>query len=175
MKIPYLGILLSLVPIVMLAYVIPPHADSYLFVTMSSFIKERLLGEIGPISSVYPFTSMVINNYVSLVTPILSVYFLMLVVKRSSIPASVPLCKIAKYKFFISYFGMVAITAIIFIQNYASNSKPIESRYFYWIDGNVIFFVIYAMAAMMSIFAVIFLNFILFYLVPRLYIKNRNK
>lgn len=108
---PWLFIVITMVPIWVVAFSFSGQADSYPYIQIEAFIDRHLLGASGFWSSGFPWVSKVIANYVGLAGPLFSIVVFFSVYKNIRIdPAQYEGMTLLKY-----LFCLVVFSGFIFI------------------------------------------------------------
>ncbi|MGL5389746.1 MAG: hypothetical protein ACRDCA_28475 [Serratia sp. (in: enterobacteria)] len=100
--------------------------------SFNQFLGQRLLGPVGVTSELFPLTAKAIANYVSIVTPILSIYVGKEMVAKSkrNIKKPYSLLHIAS-----AAFGFILLTAFVIYTNYFTVTDLYHHHRLYQIFG----------------------------------------
>lgn len=164
---PYLFIAMTMAPIFFIAFLFPAKATSTPFVNIESFINTNLLGVAGFWSSNFPFSSIVITNYIGLLGPIFAVIFFLKVRKGMIIDAEqYANMTVSKY-----LFGLIVLSSFIYMIVSVSYFYPhdLAAHNLKWrLFGTNIF--TYAIFSSGVLFIIYFITLILYF--SFLYIPN---
>jgi len=114
-KMPYAFIVLTIIPIFIIAFLLPTNPETNFHLELDTFLNEKLLGLVGFWTSSSAFSSKLITNYISIFGPLFSIITFIKIRKTMIIdPDQYESMTIAKYSAIL-----ISITAFIFFAIYA--------------------------------------------------------
>ncbi len=87
-KIPYVFIVITIIPIFLIAFFIPPIPTNSAQIAMDRFLSDSLFDTIGFWTSIFPYNSKLITNYISLFGPVFSIMTYLMMRRSMIIDAS---------------------------------------------------------------------------------------
>lgn len=174
-SVPYRFIFVSLLPIFLLAAIIPALPDSETFLSFSQFLDLHLLGTVGFTSELFPLTAKAIANYVSIATPILSIY-VMVYIGKEMVAKSKKNIK-NPYSFLhiaTAVIGFILLTAFIIYMNYFTVTDLYHQHRLYHIFGTqVMLFALFSVIWMLALYLILVMNYALFVVIPYLILVKK--
>lgn len=170
--IPYLVIVISLIPVLLIANLLPAHATTDTYLLIDNFLSQHLFGLVGFWSSLFPFSSKLTTNYISLFGPFFAAIALYRTCKTMVVdPEQYKNLTLNKYLFALMV--LLVFLAMFVSMNYLEAIDLVQHNRRFRIFGlNTVMYSLFASVVLLSFYALaLWLYFALLY-IPRLLIKR---
>lgn len=175
LHIPYLLIACSLLPLFVLAGLVPAEAQGGFYGDLERFIDRHLFGQVGIWSSMFPLTAKVIGNYIALAAPIFSLWVTICSMRRSLLQP-VPPAPVSLARYAWIALGCVLLDAFLIYQNYFTFTDfATQSRQYRFFGVNVVFFPVLGTLMLLAIYVMAFLSYNLLFRYPRDTLAQRKR
>lgn len=170
--IPYLVIVVSLIPVFLIANLLPTHATTEIYHRFDNLLNQDLFGLVGFWSSRFPFSSKVTTSYISLFGPFFAMVAFYKTYKTMIIDPD-QYNKLSLAKYIVGLIIFLAFFAIFVSMNYLeSTDLARHNRKFYIFGLNTVIYSLFASAVLLSFYIIpLWFYFALFY-IPRLLIRR---
>lgn len=174
MKIPYIFMIATWIPIFVFIYLVPASADTQFYWAIERIIDEDLFGKVGMWSSTFPLAAKVITNYICSLSPIFAMAFTYRTIKCSTFENSnYDKLSLARLIFFLA--SWLALLLLVFYGFYMSSTDLANSRRFVILGKYKILYAIYSSALMFLIYILTLVSYFVFRFVPGAISRNMWK
>lgn len=178
MAIPYYFMIATWLPIFLIIYFVPGHAESAHHLDIQSFIDRHLLGLVGMWSSSFPLSSLLVVNYVSLSAPIFSLFFIHSTLKNSIFQKN-QLDKLPTLKALAYIMATNILIVILFYTLYIGSSDLANARRLSFIGRNEFLYACFLSGIMYLYYIISLASFLTYRVLPgviiRSYVKQHQK
>ncbi|MHC8290796.1 hypothetical protein ACYZUD_29120 [Pseudomonas sp. XS1P51] len=170
--IPYLLISFSLIPLFLIANLLPAHASTGVYLRIDNFLNQYLFGTVGFWSSLFPFSSRLSTSYISLFGPIFAAIAIYLA--RAKIVIDPEQYKnLTLKKYFFALLVLAVLLAIFISINYFEAVDLAEhNRKFRLFGLSTFMYSTFASAMLLCFYVVTLCAYVTFYFIPRLLIQR---
>lgn len=171
-SIPYLVIVISLIPVFLISNLLPTHATTEVYLRLDNLLNQYLFGLVGFWSSLFPFSSKLTTSYISLFGPFFAVAAFCITYKTMIVDlGQYNKLTLGKYLFGLMIF-LVFFAIFISINYFEAIDLARHNRKFHIFGLNTVIYTIFASAMLLSFYFIPFgLYFALLY-IPRLLIRR---
>ncbi|SDL30583.1 hypothetical protein SAMN04490190_4418 [Pseudomonas libanensis] len=173
-KLPLIKIFISILPIFVLAALIPAQPSTPFSVALNNFLDNHLLGVVGAWSSHLPLPAKAIANYISIAGPIIGIFVLLSTIKNSTL-AKINLKDITWPKYALMCAGLIVVNALFAYQNYFSYIDFAAHDHKLRLVGNSLFLLpIFTSALLLALYGLILFNYLTFFIISRALLQQKT-
>lgn len=172
MKVPYLFMIGTCMPIFLFIYFIPNNANTPLLHFFEKILDQDLFGKIGAWSSNFPLTSKFVTNYICTTAPVFGIIFTYKTIKHSTFErADYP--KHSTQKLIFLLLGLIAFLIFVFFASYLHDTDLALARRRYAILGAYkITYALYSAGILCSLYILAVMSYLIFRYFPAYIIQK---
>lgn len=170
--IPYCVIVISLIPVFLIANLLPAHATTEIYLRLDNFLNQHLFGLVGFWSSIFPFSSKLTTSYISLFGPFFAVVAFYKIYKTMIIdPDQYNKLTLGKY-FFALMVLLVFFAVFISINYFEAMDLAQHNRKFRIFGLNTVIYSLFASAMLLSYYFIPLGLYLALLYIPRLLFRR---